>query len=114
MKKNCEIVNKRVVSGFNIDRTYSPRCQQTPQLVPIARHPYYYEQKQQKTWFHTKYSKFLDQRKRATLKWLQDSSKIKEDNNSCLQSNITVCYHLNVPLLAILTKILSTVVIESL
>jgi hypothetical protein len=50
-KKNCELFNTTAVPGFNIDKTYSHRCQQIPQLVPIAHHPYYYETKQQKHGF---------------------------------------------------------------
>jgi hypothetical protein len=79
-------LNKRAVSSFHIEKTYSSRCQQTPQLVPIARYPHCYEKKQQKAWFETEYSKFLDPRKGAKLQWSEDRSKIKEYNHSYLMN----------------------------
>jgi hypothetical protein len=41
---------------------------------------FYYELKKHKLWFDEGCSKLLDQRKRAKLQWLQDPSKINEDN----------------------------------
>jgi hypothetical protein len=40
----------------------------------------YYELKKHKPWSNEGCSKFLDQKKQATLQWLQDPSEINRDN----------------------------------
>jgi hypothetical protein len=40
----------------------------------------YFELKKHKPWFDEGYSKLLEQRKQATLQWLQDPSEINGDN----------------------------------
>jgi hypothetical protein len=45
--------------------------------IPAKESLVYYELKQHKQWFSRGCSKLLDQRKQATLEWLQDASQNK-------------------------------------
>jgi len=48
-----------------------------PQLIRVLG---LYELKQYKLWFDEKYLGFLDQRKQATVQWLQDPNQSNVDN----------------------------------